>query len=208
MLNKALFICSWSHSMCNSFFWFVSKLNFTWEFNLPRSLILLFIILIKSFFLNKGFGILAKSENSLTRFSIWLIWFKIIFKLVSNFFLFSPSKLCVYFDLKLSIVSWIGVKGFLISWANFLATVLQASWRSEFNSFSCWFLSLSIISLKFLFNTSISLSDFNSGTFISKFPIPISFEAVIKLLIEIKNLEENRIAIVIDRNNNKATIMI
>ena len=38
--------------------------------------------------------------------------------------------------------------------------------------------------------------------------LPISFEAVIKLLIEIKNLEENRMAIVIDRNNNNEKIMI
>ena len=38
-----------------------------------KSSILELIKLTKLFFLNKGFGILAKSENSLTRFSIWLI---------------------------------------------------------------------------------------------------------------------------------------
>ena len=44
-----------------------------------------------------------------------------------------------------------------------------------------------------------------SGTLISKSPLPISYEAKIKLLIDLKNLEENRIAIVIEMNNNNVT---
>ena len=39
-----------------------------------------------------------------------------------------------------------------------------------------------------------------SGTFVFKSPFPICSDAVIKLLIDTKNLEENLIAIVIDRN--------
>ena len=37
---------------------------------------------------------------------------------------------------------------------------------------------------------------------------PILEEAEIKLLIDLKNLEENLIAIEIDKNNNKVTITI
>jgi hypothetical protein len=64
-----------------------------------------------------------------------------------------------------------------------------------------------IIKLKFLLSVSKSLSVFNSGTFISKSPFPIAFEARIKLLIDLKNLDENLIAIVIEINNNKVTII-
>ena len=39
----------------------------------------------------------------------------------------------------------------------------------------------------------------------SKFPLPIFSDAEIKLLIDIKNLDENLIAIVIDKNNNNVT---
>ena len=42
------------------------------------------IIFTISFFSNIGFGILAKSENSFTRFSICFIWLFIIFKLSSK----------------------------------------------------------------------------------------------------------------------------
>jgi hypothetical protein len=42
----------------------------------------------------------------------------------------------------------------------------------------------------------------------SKFPSPIEVEAKIKLLIDLKNLEENLIAIDIDMNNRSETIMI
>ena len=64
------------------------------------------------------------------------------------------------------------------------------------------------MSLKFLFNISISLSALSSGTFVSRFPLPISSEADIRLLIDIKKREENFIAIVIDKNNNKETIIV
>ena len=62
--------------------------------------------------------------------------------------------------------------------------------------------------LKFLFNISISLSVLISGTFVSKFPSPIEVEAKIRLFIDLKNLEENLIAIEIDTNSNKVTITI
>ena len=52
---------------------------------------------------------------------------------------------------------------------------------------------------------SISISVFISGTLVFKSPFPICSEAVIKLFIETKNLEENLIAIVIDKNNNNVT---
>ena len=46
----------------------------------------------------------------------------------------------------------------------------------------------------------MSLSALISGTFISKLPLPIHADATIKLLIDLKNLDEKRIAIVIDKN--------
>ena len=49
------------------------------------------------------------------------------------------------------------------------------------------------------------MSAFKSGTLVSRFPLPILSEAVIKLLIDIKKRDENLIAIVIDKNNNKVT---
>ena len=60
--------------------------------------------------------------------------------------------------------------------------------------------------MKFLFKISKSLSAFISGTFVFKFPLPIFVEAIIKLLIDLKNLDENLIAIDIDKNNNRETI--
>ena len=80
-------------------------------------------------------------------------------------------------------------------------------WSLNYN-LSCFNFKLLGIALKFLFKISISLSAFNSGTLVFKLPIPISFEADIKLLIEIKNLDENLIAIVIDKNNKSVTIII
>jgi len=62
--------------------------------------------------------------------------------------------------------------------------------------------------LKFLFSSSISLSATISGTLVFKSPSPIFLDAEIKLLIDTKNLEENLTAIVIDKNNNKVTIII
>jgi hypothetical protein len=62
--------------------------------------------------------------------------------------------------------------------------------------------------LKFLFNISKSLSVLTSGTLISKLPSPIDVEAKIRLLIDLKNLEENLIAIDIDMNNKSETIII
>ena len=41
-----------------------------------------------------------------------------------------------------------------------------------------------------------------------KLPFPIAFDARIKLLMDRKKRDENLIAIVIDTNNNKETIII
>ena len=49
------------------------------------------------------------------------------------------------------------------------------------------------------------MSALSSGTLTSRLPFPIFSDAVIRLLIEIKNLEENLIAIVIDKNNKSVT---
>jgi len=46
-----------------------------------------------------------------------------------------------------------------------------------------------------------------SGTLIFKFPLPIEDDAKIKLFIDLKKRDENLIAIVIDINNNKVTII-
>jgi hypothetical protein len=47
-----------------------------------------------------------------------------------------------------------------------------------------------------------------SGTLVSKLPFPILDEADMRLFIDLKNLEENLIAIEIDKNNNKDTTTI
>ena len=52
----------------------------------------------------------------------------------------------------------------------------------------------------------MSLSAFISGTFVFKSPLPILDDAMIKLLIDLKNLDENLIAIDIDKNNKRETI--
>ena len=52
----------------------------------------------------------------------------------------------------------------------------------------------------------MSLSVLISGTLISRLPFPILEDAIIKLLIDLKNLDENLIAIDIDTNNNNETI--
>ena len=52
------------------------------------------------------------------------------------------------------------------------------------------------------------MSALTSGTLVFKFPLPISDDADIKLFIEIKNLDENLIAIVIDKNNRRVTIIM
>ena len=62
--------------------------------------------------------------------------------------------------------------------------------------------------MKFLFNVSSSISLLISGTLVSKLPFPIFDEADIRLFIDLKNLEENLIAIEIDKNNNKVTTTI
>ena len=51
----------------------------------------------------------------------------------------------------------------------------------------------------------MSLSVLISGTLISRFPFPILEDAIIKLLIDLKNLDENLIAIDIDRNKSNET---
>ena len=169
--------------------------------------ILSLIIWTKSFSFNIGFGILAKSENSFTRLPIWLIWLFIILRFSSKLVLSLPSIVFEYFDLILSIVNWIGVSGFLISWASFLAKLPHASCLSFIINFSCCVFNRSIIKLKFLFKVSRSLSVLISGTFISKSPSPIAEDANIRLLIDLKNLEENLIAIDIDINKSNVTII-
>ena len=52
----------------------------------------------------------------------------------------------------------------------------------------------------------MSLSALISGTFIFKLPFPIFEDAIIKLLIDLKNLDENLMAIDIDKNNSNETI--
>tara|TARA_B110000459_G_scaffold154282_1_gene168545 strand:+ start:499 stop:663 length:165 start_codon:yes stop_codon:yes gene_type:complete len=52
----------------------------------------------------------------------------------------------------------------------------------------------------------MSLSAFISGTFVFKSPLPMFDEAIIKLLIDLKNLDENLIAIDIDKKRSKETI--
>ena len=52
----------------------------------------------------------------------------------------------------------------------------------------------------------MSSSALISGTLVLKSPFPIFDEAIIKLLIDLKNLYENFIAIDIDKNNNSETI--
>ena len=59
---------------------------------------------------------------------------------------------------------------------------------------------------KVLFNFSKSLSVLTSGTFELKFPCPIDADAKIKLFIDLKNLDENLIAIDIDKNKSNDTI--
>ena len=46
------------------------------------------------------------------------------------------------------------------------------------------------------------------GTLVSRFHLPMFVDADIKLPIDLKNLEENLIAILTDKNNNKETIII
>jgi hypothetical protein len=63
--------------------------------------------------------------------------------------------------------------------------------------------------IKIFISIFLNLYQFlTSGTFISKFPSPIEVDAKIKLLIDLKNLEENLIAIEIEINNKSETIII
>ena len=59
-----------------------------------------------------------------------------------------------------------------------------------------------------MFKISKSLSVFISGTFVVKSPSPIAVDAEIELFIDLKNLEENLIAIVIDIKSKRVTIII
>ena len=63
---------------------------------------------------------------------------------------------------------------------------------------------------KALPNLQIRKEDFVfiSGNFVFKFHFTISVEAKIRLLIDLKNLDENLIAIVIDINKSNETIII
>ncbi len=70
-----------------------------------------------------------------------------------------------------------------------------------------------VLSLPFYFsiyNLTFLNSIFESvsGTLIFKLPSPIEVEAKIRLFIDLKNLEENLIAIDIDMNNKSETIII
>ena len=59
-----------------------------------------------------------------------------------------------------------------------------------------------------MFNNSSSTSVFNSGTLASKLPLLIFKEAEIRFVIDLKNLDENLIAIDIERNKSKVTTTI
>ena len=64
-----------------------------------------------------------------------------------------------------------------------------------------------IIKLKFLFKSSSSLSVLISGTLVSRLPLPIVIDALIRLLIDLKNLDENFIAIeTLKKSINETTI--
>ena len=206
--TKALLICSESHIIF-IFVLFDFKLIFKLSSSSFIRWILSFSKAIRFVFLKRGFGILAKSENSLTKFSICFICLLIVKRFLSKSFLSSSLlKNFANFEFNLSIINWIGVRGFLISWASLRATFSQASCLSLRSSLSCWSLNLLVIKLKFLFNCSRSLSVLTSGTLIFKFPLPILCEALIKLLIDLKNLDENLIAILIDKNKSNETIII
>ena len=56
-----------------------------------------------------------------------------------------------------------------------------------------------------MFNVSNSMSVLISGTLVSRSPFPIFEEAKIRLLIDLKKLEENLIAIDIDKKSNNVT---
>ena len=59
-----------------------------------------------------------------------------------------------------------------------------------------------------MFNNSSSTSVFNSGTLVFKLPLLIFKEAEIRFVIDLKNLDENLIAIDIERNKSKVTTTI
>ena len=167
-LRKTLLNCSLSLSKNNCWLFWIKSTLIVWS-NSCSNLMLSFINIIRSFFWNTGFGILAKSENSLTNFSICLIWLLIIFKFSWKFSLFFSSKSDEYLFFNLSIVNWIGVKGFLISWASFLARLPQASCLSLIINLSCWSFNRSIIWLKFLFNIASCDSVKYLEIFLSKY---------------------------------------
>ena len=200
-------LLSWSSSpLINVFFVFLIKFIEFFEFILIKSKDFSTTRWI-SIFLSTGLGILAKLENSLTSFSMSLICLLIVSKYFSNSWP-SLSNLSLYFSLRLSIDNWIGVKGFLISCANFLATVSHASYLSVIKSLSCCSFSLSIIELKFWFNNLNSSSVSSSGTLTSSAPLLIECDAPIKLIIGFVILEAKVIAIEVDKNNNKVTTII
>ena len=88
--------------------------------------------------------------RDLTKFSICFICLLITFKFSLKLDLSLSFNKFENFEFNLSITSCIGVNGFLISCANFLATLSHASWRSEISNLSCCDLSRSIIKLKFV----------------------------------------------------------
>jgi len=202
---KTLF--SWSSSpLINLFLVFKAKFIEFFDVNLIKSNDL-FINLKRSTFFKIGLGILAKFENSLTNFSMSLICLLIVSRYFSKSLL-SLVNLFLYFSLKLSIDNWIGVKGFLISCASFLATLSQASYLSLIRSLSCCSLSRSIIRLKFWLSCLNSSSVSSSGTLTSNAPLLIESEAPIRLIIGFVNLDAKVIAIDVDKNNNKVTTII
>ena len=76
---------------------------------------------------------------------------------------------------------------------------------SEFRSFSCWVFNLSTIALKSLLVFPFQCLLLQNFVYLNS--SPISDDADIKLFIEMKNLDENLIAIV-DKNNRRVTIIM
>ena len=204
-LIKTLFNCSASPLISD---WLLSSLRFILFFkDILKNSTDLLIISITFIFLNIGLGILAKLENSFTKFSMSLICLLIVSKYFSKSILF--FLICgEYFSLRRSIDNCIGVRGFFISWASFLATLSQASYLSVVRSLSCCFFNLSIMELKLLFNCLNSSSVSIFATFTSNAPLLIASDALIKLIIGLVNLDANVIAIDVDKNNNNVTTII
>ena len=103
-----------------------------------------------------------------------------------------------------------GVKGFFISWANFLETFSHAECLSAVSNYSCCIFKRSVIWLNVLINFLISESDSSSifSTLASKLPELIFSDAFIKDMIGFVSLDAKSIDITIDKKSNNETIII